>query len=293
MIKFSSTQTEAIRKGVAKRNSLIRAAKKAASRARAVDNIRGEEYLDTILAGTTGIGKTYNVESSVQGENVAYQVIQGNISMFAFGTNLMYYHHVKPKGEKMVLIIDDCDTFFENKENINLLKSMTGKPGTRRFQYNKMVLPHLLTDIQRDILPNYVNLTTQGFTVPCDDFIFIFTTNFALPYESDAKDYMEKHGGTSKANRMSDLSAIRGRLNTTDYMLERETNWGWIAEVALNDGGLDMLPDLESKMILLDWMWHNWADMTETNLRTIEKMAYEMLEYPDEYRDNWEADFLK
>jgi len=40
-------------------------------------------------------------------------------------------------------------------------------------------------------------------------------------------------------------------------------------------------------------MWHNWHGMTETNIRTIEKMAYEMVDYPDEYRDNWEADFLK
>ena len=46
-------------------------------------------------------------------------------------------------------------------------------------------------------------------------------------------------------------------------------------------------------MILLDWMYTNWFEMKESNIRTIEKMAYEMIDYPEEYRDIWEADFLK
>ena len=83
------------------------------------------------------------------------------------------------------------------------------------------------------------------------------------------------------------------RFNVKDYFLDKLTNWGWIAEVALNDGALDMLETEEEKLILIDWMWNNWDNMTENNIRTIEKMAYEMVDYPDEYRDNWEADFLK
>jgi len=92
---------------------------------------------------------------------------------------------------------------------------------------------------------------------------------------------------------MQDLAAIRGRFNVKDYQLDFETNWGWIAEVALNDNGLPMLENELQVIILLDWMWNNWHKMTETNIRTIEKMAYEMVDYPNEYRDNWEADFLK
>ena len=290
MLQLSTQQKDAIQKGAQKRKGLIREAKKAAMRA-AGKAVR-EEYLDTILAGTTGIGKTYNIEKAVEEAGVPSLTLKGNKSMFAFGGDLMLLHSRLPKGQKMALIIDDCDSFFENKENINILKGMTGKTGTRQFQYNKKINEHMFTEAQISVMPEYQTEGMHGFTVPTDDFIFIFTTNFKLPFESDAKEAVEK-GVSAKANRMQDLAAIRGRFNVKDYQLDKLTNWGWISEVALNDGGLKMLDDEMSRIILLDWMWNNWDEMTETNIRTIEKMAYEMVDYPDEYRDNWEADFLK
>lgn len=291
MIQFSTHQKEAIFKGAQKRKGLIREAKKAANRA-AGKAVR-EEYLDTILTGTTGIGKTYNIEKSVQEVGVPSLTLKGNKSMFAFGGDLMLLHSRMPKGSKLALIIDDCDSFFETKENINILKGMTGKRGTRQFQYNKKINEHMFTEGQLAVMDEYKTEGMHGFTVPTDDFIFIFTTNFKLPFESDAKEMLEKNGGSAKANRMQDLAAIRGRFNVKDYQLDFETNWGWICEVALNDNGLSMLESELQVIILLDWMWNNWHNMTETNIRTIEKMAYEMVDYPNEYRDNWEADFLK
>lgn len=290
MIQLSSQQKEAIRKGAMKRQGLIREAKKAANRA-AGKAVR-EEYLDTILAGTTGIGKTFNIEKAIEELGVPSITLKGNKSMFAFGGDLMLLHSRMPKGTKMALIIDDCDSFFENKENINILKGMTGKAGTRQFQYNKKINEHSFTEAQLSVMEQYQVEGMHGFTVPTDDFIFIFTTNFNLPFESDAKEALDR-GVSAKANRLQDLAAIRGRFNVKDYQLDFETNWGWIAEVALNDNGLPMLESELQIIILLDWMWNNWHNMTETNIRTIEKMAYEMVDYPDEYRDNWEADFLK
>jgi hypothetical protein len=290
MIQLSTKQKEAISKGAQKRKSLIREAEKAAQRA--AGNAVREEYLDTILTGTTGIGKTHNIEKAVESLGVPSITLKGNKSMFAFGGDLMLLHSRMPKGTKLALIIDDCDSFFENKENINILKGMTGKKGTRQFQYNKKINEHMFTEAQMSVMSQYQTEGMHGFVVPTDDFIFIFTTNFNLPFESDAKEHLERNGGSAKANRMQDLAAIRGRFNVKDYQLDFETNWGWIAEVALNDGGLSMLTE-EQCLILLDWMYNNWNNMTETNIRTIEKMAYEMVDYPEEYRDNWEADFLK
>lgn len=292
MIQFSSQQKEAIRKGTLKRQGLIREAQKAAQKANG-RVIREGEKQDTILVGTTGIGKTYNIEKAIKELGVASLTLKGNKSMFAFGGDLMLLHSRIPKGQKMALVIDDCDSFFENKENINILKGMTGNQGTRQFQYNKKINEHMFTDAQLEVMPEYQTEGMHGFTVPTEDFIFIFTTNFNLPFESDAKDYSDKNSGSAKANRLHDLAAVRGRFNVKDYMLDKETNWGWIAEVALNDGGLHMLETESQKLFLLDWMWNNWDNMTETNIRTIEKMAYEMVDYPNEYRDNWEADFLK
>jgi hypothetical protein len=291
-IQFSSQQKECIRKGALKRQGLIREAQKAAQKANGRE-IREGEKQDTILVGTTGIGKTYNIEKAIRELGVASLTLKGNKTMFAFGGDLMLLHSRIPKGQKMALVIDDCDSFFENKENINILKGMTGDQGTRQFQYNKKINDHMFTEAQMSVMHEYQTEGMHGFTVPTEDFIFIFTTNFMLPYESDAKEYTEKHGGSAKANRMQDLAAVRGRFNVKDYLLDMETNWGWIAEVALNDSGLHMLESDSDKMFLLDWMYNNWNNMTETNIRTIEKMAYEMVDYPEDFRDNWEADFLK
>lgn len=289
-LQFSSAQKDAMSKGALKRKSLLREAKKAALKAAGKAN--RSDYLDTILAGTTGIGKTYNVEKEIELADVNSLTIRGNKSMFAFGGDLMLLHSRIPKGQKLALIIDDCDTFFESKENRNILKGMTGKLGSRQFQYNKKINEHMFTEEQMAVMETYQTPGMHGFTIPCDDFIFIFTTNFPLPYESEAKEAMEK-GVSAKATKLLDLAAIRGRHNTKDYFLNFEENWGWIAEVALNDGGLNMLQSEEEQIILLDWLWNNWNNMTETNIRTIEKMAYEMVDFPEEYRDNWEMDFLK
>ena len=290
MIKFSTHQKDAINKGTLKRNALIRESKKAAARV-AGKSVR-EDYIDTILSGPTGIGKTFNIEKAIQELGLPYVTIRGNQSMFALGGDLMLLHSRMPEGSKLAIIIDDCDTMFSGKDNLNTLKGMTGKKGTRQFQYNKKVNEHMFTEAQNFVMPHYQQEGMHGFSIPCDDFVFIFTTNFVLPAESDAQEALNS-GVSAKANRLQDLAAIRSRFNVKDFHLDFDTNWGWIAEVALNDGGLDMLENMEDKLILLDWMWNNWPNMTEHNIRTIEKMAYEMLDYPEEYRDNWEADFLK
>ena len=137
MIQFSTKQKHAIEIGSKKRNSLIRESIKAANRA-AGKSIR-TEYLDTILAGTTGIGKTYNIEKAIGSTDIPSLTLKGDKSMFAFGADLMVLHSSIPEGKKMALIIDDCDSFFSNKESINILKGMTGKLGTRQFQYNKKI----------------------------------------------------------------------------------------------------------------------------------------------------------
>jgi hypothetical protein len=290
MIQLSSQQKDAIRRGAEKRQSLIREAKKAANRAAGLS--QRTEYLDTILAGTTGIGKTHNIEKAIAELNVPYTILKGNKSMFAFGADLMLLHSRMPEGTRMALIIDDCDSFFESKDNINILKGMTGKTGTRQFQYNKKINPSFFTQAQNLVMPVYQTEGMHGFTVPTDNFVFIFTTNFPLPTELDAKEALAK-GISAKAVRYADLAAIRSRFNVRDIHLDFEINWGWLAEVALNDGALDILDNDQDKIILLDWVWHNWHNLKESNVRTIEKLAYEMIDYPDSYRDNWEGDYLK
>ena len=50
-------------------------------------------------------------------------------------------------------------------------------------------------------MESYQTPGMHGFTVNCDNFIFIFTTNFVLPTEIEAKAVQAK-GASAKAKKM-------------------------------------------------------------------------------------------
>lgn len=302
-MQYTSKQKAAIVDGQQKRNALIRATKQAAARATEINELRGSFKCDTILSGSTGIGKSYNIEKAFNESNIPAVKLTGSQSMFAFSTRLMLEHHIfestkeQTGQEKLIVLVDDCDSFFQSKDNINILKGMTGKEGTRMLQYNKAIQEHLMTPEMLTVLDQYRNPNgAQGFQVNCDDIIFFLTTNFALPSENYANQYMKKHGPTGRSNRLQDLTAVRRRFTCKDFILEKDVNWGWIAEVALNDGLLDFLGNDElaqfKKFTVLDWMWNNWEKMMEHNLDTVYDLALHMSESPTEYKDIWEADYI-
>ena len=300
---YTSRQKDAIVKGKQKRNALIRATENAAKRAVEINDLRGSFKLDTILSGSTGIGKTYNMDKALQGSNVHHVKITGSQTFFQFATLLMLEHKIFQSTkeelglEKLVVFVDDCDSFFSSKDDLNALKGMTGKEGSRVLQYNRAIQEHLMRPEMLTIIDEYRNPNgAQGFNVNCDDIIFVLTTNFNLPSENYANSYTKKHGPTGRANRLMDLAAVRRRFTCKDFVLEKETNWGWIAEVSLNDGLLDFLggePEASfKKYVVLEWMWNNWAQMTEHNLDTVKDLALHMHESPDSFKDIWEADYI-
>jgi len=304
---FSTKQKAAQIEGKKKRRALIKATEEAAQRAVNASVLDQEDKIDTILSGSTGIGKTWNTEKALEGlefkPNEDYVLLQGNHSMTAFAIKLMMAHRTftlnkKNEDETLIVMVDDCDTLFSNKDSRNILKGMTGRRGTRRLQYNKILPEHMLTDRQHAVLEHYRHTDgSPGFTISCDDVAFIFTTNFKFPTENQASAELAKNGPTNRANALQDLAALRSRCKTKDFMLDKAINWGWIVEVALNDGLLDMLNETEdpefSKYRLLDWVLNNWDNMTEHNLRTISDMGRMMIKYPDSYIDEWEADFVE
>ena len=155
-----------------------------------------------------------------------------------------------------------------------------------------MMTPEMLT-----ILDGYRNPNgAQGFKVNCDDIVFILTTNTPLPSENHANNYVKKHGPTNRGARLLDLAAIRRRFNTKDFILSKEINWGWIAEVTMNDNLIEHIFEdktlAERKLYILDWIWNNWEKMMEHNIDTVLDLALHMYESPTEFRDIWEADYI-
>jgi hypothetical protein len=283
MIKFSKTQMAHIEAGKLKRHSLIRAARKAV-------NLQGDElHPHTYLYSNPGLGKTYNVTKSIKESGKPYKVISGSISMFAFGIDLMVSHFEKKDDERVFIIVDDCDQILDSVDNLNIMKNVLA--GNKVFQRTMSIPTHMLNEYQRLILPNYQQQGEMGYSVPCDDFVFVFCSNYKLPTDEEVKQEIQKKGATKATNKKISLNAIRSRCVAKDFTMAWEIEWGWISEVILNDYS-HFKVGYEEKIIILDWMYNNWVHMTEHSVRTAEKMAQVMVDEGDSYRDAWEADFL-
>jgi hypothetical protein len=213
--------------------------------------------------------------------------------MWAFGVQLACIAVSLKKNEKVVVIIDDCDELLKDGQSVNQLKELLEK---HTFSYNKKPQMHMLTsDFQIAAVEKHMTNDGLGFKVDCSNFSFVITSNFKLPYDSTPEEMLEKNGGnlTPRIAYFKHLTAIRGRMNVKDLDMSKEEKWGNIAIVLLEDNGCPELNE-QQKLFLLQWMDSNWDYMTETSIRTAEKMADVLLEEGEEnVVDAWECDFLK
>lgn len=286
LLTLSTKQKSAMESGVSKRKRLIRTTRKAAMAA------LKDKSVHYYIYGPSGIGKTYNMEKELDDSGVIYYTISGNVSMWSFSVNLACIKASHPT-EKVVILVDDCDELLKDGKSVNQMKELLDKG---IFSYNKKVSPmNFSSEYQQECVEKFMSDGQMGFQVPCDNFTFVITSNFQLPYDSTPEEMLEKNGGnmTPRIAYMKHLTAIRGRMMTKDISLTKEEKWGNIAEVLLNDNGCDELNN-QQKIYLLDWMWKNWSEMTETSIRTAEKMAGVLVEEGEEdVQDAWEIDFLK
>ena len=280
---LTTNQKVAIELGARERRGLIRQTKRIA---RALKSTT-KSYQDQFIAGPSGVGKTYNITKILNEMGIPYFKITGSPSIFGFMGSLLYLHSQKPAGQKLVIFLDDCDFLLEPKY-INTLKNLTSTVSTEReFKYTKSIKPSNFTDAQQDVLPAYLNEGTHGLTIPCDDFVFVIASNM------DLYDETQIAGLAAAEKKKADHHlAIRGRMKPYDFKLTKEEKWGWLYDVAMNDGALSMIDTEENKVFLLNWMWNNWDQMKETSIRTIEKMAEDMMDDPDDFIEYWELDYL-
>jgi hypothetical protein len=274
----------ALEKGKSQRKRLTYVVKKA------VKSNPDATYPHTYIYSPPGLGKTYTVTKALKEEGVPFFELSGAVSMFAFGVSLAVINYMAPKGQKIIISVDDCDGILKNEENINIMKNVLS--GKRIFSYEKSLQSQIanLTGVQQDAIGFHTSEERMGFTVPTDNMIFIFTSNFRLPDDDEVKEAREKGGNKNvlKVHR----NAIRSRCKTMDFDLDRFEHFGWMADVMLNEELNTCLTE-DTKHIILDWVWNNWDSLTERSIRTLEKMAETMCEEPDDYKMAWEIDYLK
>ena len=285
-LSFSNNQELAIHKGQQKRKRLKRTTFKAAQ-----SSLSGKSK-HYYIYGPSGIGKTYNMEKELEKSGVTYYTISGNVSMWSFAVQLACIKAQHPT-EKVVILVDDCDELLKDGKSANQLKESLGE-GV--FSYNKKPQMHMVTsEFQVACVEQFLSKDSLGFSVPIENFTFVITSNIQLPYDDVPEKMMEKNDGvmTARIGYLKHLTAIRGRMMVKDITLTWEEKWGNIADVLMNDNGCPELNE-QQKIFLLQWMWTNWDNMTETSIRTAEKMAYILIDEGEEgIQDAWEIDFLK
>ena len=283
LLQLSSKQKSAIEAGKVKRNRLIRATKQAANQV----NL-DEKPIHYYIYGPSGIGKTYQTEKAVEETGVINHTISGNISMMALGVNLAVIKHLNPDNQ-VVVIIDDCDELLKDTSNINQMKGILDK---NKYSYNKRFHINTIGEegtLEHDAISACMFEGRQGFEVDCSNFTFVITSNIKLAYDDTA----EEGDDSKKAARARHLSAIRGRCSTKDLDMTKEEKWGNLAYVTLEDGACNKCNE-QQKIFILDYIWNNWNNMTETSIRTVEKMARTLeLEGEENIKDAFDADFLK
>jgi len=94
-----------------------------------------------IASGPAGLGKSFGVkraldkrkaEAENEGEDFKFDYISGAIS--PAGLYIAAWNN-KEKGS--VIILDDCDSVFQDEDSLNLLKSMLDSQDTRRLSWRK------------------------------------------------------------------------------------------------------------------------------------------------------------
>jgi hypothetical protein len=252
----------------------------------------GDLYPHTYFFSPPGLGKTFAVKNHLLDTNTRFVQVSGNVSMFAFGIQLAVINYMNAQKEPIVIFVDDCDEIFKTEVNCNTMKKVLD--GDKVFTYEKSLTSQWsnLSEIQREAIKHFQGDGKMGFSVPTDNMVFVFTSNFKLPVDDDVRVAREK--GQSKSVILAHKNAIRSRCRVADFDLNWQEHWGWIADVILNTDCLDKWNvSMNEKSIILDFIWNNWNKLTERSIRLIEKMAVALREQPDSFKVVWEIDFLK
>jgi len=285
-IKFSHIQNDAIERGKIKREWFLKLIKSS------IDSKTSELYNNLYIYSPAGLGKTFSVSSFLKESNVKHVLITGNTSCFAFGIQLATLQYLNQNLEEIVVHVDDCDALFATDASCNAMKKVLDQ--AKQFVYEKSMANTIngLNDLQRNAIEHFKEEGKMGFCVPTHNLKFIFTSNIQLPFDDEVN--IARKTSKYKAIILAHQNAIRSRCKVGDFDLNMEEHWGWLADVTLSNEFIKSEDfKIESKIEILNFIWHNWNYLKERSIRLIEKMAITKTQFEDSYQQIWELDNLK
>jgi hypothetical protein len=247
-------------------------------------------------AGQPGVGKTYIVELIAQQyTNVYLLTIKGTMRPWAFIKLVAVTLHTLPKNKKLAIYIDDMNHIFKaNSEFLDMFKIAMDKKSGDRLEYNVSLGPQYeaCEDFEKEAIDYFKSLDPNrtGFVIPFNDRVkFIFTMNTPLP---GAQELAKEKQGTDRWIKLNNRSAIRSRVSYEDLVMDKETHWGWMADVIWHSPKTMCVgATADQRYEMLIWLWDNWQSVSEHSLRFVEEKMWDIMEqYSDrnQYRRRWE-----
>lgn len=247
-----------------------------------------------ILSSLPGLGKTHEMEQAVSKLTNEPVIMRGDGSFYTYFIDLATAMYLNGgAGNPLTVINDDCDILFNDK-NINVTKNAFNN--TRLFKYarNYTSLKPLCSDIQWEALQHFAEDDKAGIELDVSNVTFIILTNIHL---QDVHEVEAQDTGSAKYEKYNARYAIRRRTQYKEIDMPVMNLWGYVADVVLNEQICEkFIPNIskEHKEQILQWLYTKWEnDITERNLSVVEKMTMDIANYPDDYLDIWELEYVR
>jgi hypothetical protein len=256
------------------------------------NNVFGDHYM---FSSPPGYSKTETLKRLAKKLGISMIKFEGSQGLFAFCADVATILLKAPKdNSKIYCQFDDCDSLFANGDNINTIKGLFDK-GRNVLSYRKQLggQYHQLDDTQKEAIDEFREDGRGGFSIPTDRFVFVTLTNKHFPDSDDVANATD-----SKQDYYKGLNAIRRRVIYDAMELSKGVDWGYCAHILITSDLVERFhPEIteEEKLEILKFTspTNNWSKMMERNLSTFEKMAKDMVRFPDNYYDRWITQYLK
>lgn len=277
---FTSFQQEYIKRGKLLTDQLTEKVIHSLGKSQLKHNPKKNHY----IAGPSGTGKSVTVRETAKKHHIELVEITGVTSMSALAITLACSAFLS-QGEDIFIWLDDCDSIFMDRVSLSVMKGALDKD-RNIFAWNKNLTSQIQayerSNAEQDkiiakALREYQPIGNVGVEIPTENMTFIITSNH----------FLKPSNPPPKTSRGKDEAAVRSRVAYTEYNLDANTSWGWIASITLSNKILGLT--VNQKHILLDWMFTNWNNLPDTDMRAVEELAADMLNYPNNYPDHWET----
>lgn len=225
--------------------------------------VKGGKVRAMVVSGAPGVGKSFGVEKVLRNHDMfatiandaklkKYEVVKGAISPLGLYSKLHQY-----RGDKNILVFDDCDNLFYDELSLNLLKAALDTSEKRSLHWNAE--SYKLKD---EGVPNSFEFNGG----------IVFITN--VDFENIRSRKLRDH-----------LTALTSRCHYLDLTIHSERDRLLRIKQIVNDGMLNKhkLSD-EVKEEVVNHVIDNKDKLRELSLRTVIKCADLAVAMPDKWK---------